>query len=313
MKIRSQHIWNDFKQSTFKFRVHGYQGGRSNTEQRDIIESFKYVGFEGAIRMKDAENEFVVFEEYARDPNHSHICLKTPHRLFLARFLTFGGRTATKKFDLKKRRYINTTSMDSELALLTANIAQAQHGKLFYDPFCGTGSFPIACSYFGAITVGSDLDARVVRGKPNNNITTSFGQYGLGARYIGSSICDITNSPVRLARFLDGIVCDPPYGIREGVKVLGRQDGLGTEEVLIDGIPAHYRDGYVAPKKAYSFDAMIEDILDFAAITLVDGGRLSMWMPVANDQDIEIAIPQHPCLTLESVCLQEFNKCRFSP
>ena len=69
------------------------------------------------------------------------------------------------------------------------------------------------------------------------------------------------------------------------------------------------REGYIAPKKAYSFDALIEDILDFAALTLVEGGRLSMWLPTANDEDIEIAIPQHQCFTLVSVCLQEFNKC----
>jgi tRNA G10 N-methylase Trm11 len=69
------------------------------------------------------------------------------------------------------------------------------------------------------------------------------------------------------------------------------------------------RPGYIAPKKAYSFDAMIEDLLDFAALTLVDGGRLSMWMPTANDDDIEIAIPQHQCMKLISVCVQEFNKC----
>ena len=54
---------------------------------------------------------------------------------------------------------------------------------------------------------------------------------------------------------------------------------------------------------------MIEDIFDFAAITLVDGGRLSIWIPTANDEDLEIAIPQHQCFRLVSACLQEFNKC----
>jgi tRNA (guanine10-N2)-methyltransferase len=57
---------------------------------------------------------------------------------------------------------------------------------------------------------------------------------------------------------------------------------------------------------------MIEDLLDFAALTLVDGGRLSMWMPTANDEDVEIAIPQHQCFKLVSVCVQDFNKCKSS-
>ena len=69
------------------------------------------------------------------------------------------------------------------------------------------------------------------------------------------------------------------------------------------------REGYIAPKKAYSFDAMIEDIFDFGAITLVEGGRLSIWIPTANDEDIEIAVPQHQCFKLVSACLQEFNRC----
>jgi tRNA (guanine10-N2)-methyltransferase len=78
-------------------------------------------------------------------------------------------------------------------------------------------------------------------------------------------------------------------------------------EVLL--IKLYSREGYIAPKKAYSFDALIQDILDFAALTLVDEGRLSMWLPTANDEDIEVAVPQHQCFTLVSVCLQEFNKC----
>jgi tRNA (guanine10-N2)-methyltransferase len=31
-------------------------------------------------------------------------------------------------------------------------------------------------------------------------------------------------------------------------------------------------------------------------------------MPTANDEDIELIIPSHPCLELTSVCVQAFNK-----
>lgn len=57
--------------------------------------------------------------------------------------------------------------------------------------------------------------------------------------------------------------------------------------------------------------AMLDDILNFAADTLVDNGRLSFWMPTANDEEQEIAIPAHPCLELVVVCTQVFNKCKF--
>lgn len=56
---------------------------------------------------------------------------------------------------------------------------------------------------------------------------------------------------------------------------------------------------------------MLDDILEFATEMLVDEGRISMWMPTANDQDEEFGIPSHPYLQLVSVCVQPFNKCEF--
>lgn len=64
------------------------------------------------------------------------------------------------------------------------------------------------------------------------------------------------------------------------------------------------------PKKPYAFDEMLINVLDFACLMLVDNGRLSMWMPAANDEDVELAIPTHPGLDIVSVCVQQFNKCR---
>ena len=57
---------------------------------------------------------------------------------------------------------------------------------------------------------------------------------------------------------------------------------------------------------------MLGDILHFAAMRLVDEGRLSIWMPTANDEEVELGIPQHPSLELVSSCVQVFNKCDFS-
>jgi len=59
--------------------------------------------------------------------------------------------------------------------------------------------------------------------------------------------------------------------------------------------------------------AMLNDILQFAAQTLVDNGRLSFWMPTANDENQEIPVPTHPYLEVSSVCQQVFNKCMFAP
>lgn len=54
---------------------------------------------------------------------------------------------------------------------------------------------------------------------------------------------------------------------------------------------------------------MLDDILDFAAVMLAKDSRLSIWMPTANAEDVEFAIPTHTCLELVSICVQAFNKC----
>ena len=69
---------------------------------------------------------------------------------------------------------------------------------------------------------------------------------------------------------------------------------------------------FVPPKKPYSFLAILDDILLFAVDTLVDNGRLSFWMPTANEEDQQIPPPTHPCLETVAVCVQIFNKCESS-
>lgn len=54
---------------------------------------------------------------------------------------------------------------------------------------------------------------------------------------------------------------------------------------------------------------MLDDLMEFAATMLVDNGRLSFWMPTANDEELLLEIPSHPYLELVSVCVQTFNKC----
>ena len=87
--------------------------------------------------------------------------------------------------------------------------------------------------------MGSDIDGRAVRGKDGVDLLSNFRQYDLQSRYLDSFISDLTHSPIRRARFLDGIICDPPYGVREGLKVLGSRDGSHTEASYIEGKAKH--------------------------------------------------------------------------
>ncbi|RAK74166.1 SIR2-domain-containing protein, partial [Aspergillus fijiensis CBS 313.89] len=324
--------WADFQTDSFRFTIDSFAGKRSNDKKREIIQSFSFLGFQGPIRMKNPDQDFWVLEDYGWDVAATDAAAATPEgrsssstpilrpvpegqepkRIWFGRWLANSSRDVINKYDLKKRRYISTTSMDAELTLITANMAHAAPGKLFYDPFVGTGSFLVAMGHFGALNFGSDIDGRSFRGKEmierggTMGVLANFQQYEIVGQFLDVFSSDLTNTPLRAQPFLDGIVCDPPYGVREGLRVLGRREGLRNEEVIIDGVPAHLRPGYIAPKKPYGFEAMQNDILNFAARTLVIGGRMCMWMPTANDEDLELDTPMHPNLEVLSVSVQPF-------
>lgn len=243
VKELSPHLWHLYKSCSFKFSVDPFQGSRTISEQLELIESFRFLEFDGPIKMKGADQDFRILEDWPLKVWPIPIGTKeitAPKEIYLGRYLGGGERDIVGKYDLKKRKYISTTSMDAELALITANITLAAPGKLFYDPFVGTGSFPLACAHFGALAFGSDIDGRSIRGKGKTNLFTNFVQYDLVAGYGDSFIADLTNTPMRAGRLFDGIVCDPPYGVREGLKVLGSRDPTkGREPVIRDGKAHH--------------------------------------------------------------------------
>jgi len=259
IQTQTTHLWPLYTHSTFKFTLDVFNGSHTAAVQSSIINSFAYLPLHGLISMTHPEEEFVVCEELDHGRGVSGA---VPKQIYFGRLIAHGGRDAINTYSLKKRAYISTTSMDAELALLMANLALAGPGKLFYDPFVGTGSLVIACAHFGASVMGSDLDGRAVRGKAGRGVGWSLGTYGLGGRWMDGFVGDVTFSPLRgvegaggletdgsggvdLGRawrrggWLDGIVCDPPYGVREGLKVLGSRDGGGKEVVWINGEMAH--------------------------------------------------------------------------
>lgn len=258
---------------------------------------------------------------------------RSPHTLLFGLLLSPSPRPhLTQKHDLKRRPYISTTSMEATLALVSANLAHAGPGRIIYDPFAGTGGFLVAAAEFGACVWGSDIDGRSFRGTGKGcrsvevwkkkkekekggkrGVWRNFAEYGLEDLFGDCVISDLTHTPLRRhgndGGWLDAIICDPPYGVREGLKVLGNNDPNPERTPrMIDGVPAYTLPGYVAPKKQYSFERMLHDILGFAADTLVEGGRLAFWMPSANEDEEVLAIPGHWGLELVECCVQRFYR-----
>ena len=124
-------------------------------------------------------------------------------------------------------------------------------------------------------------------------------------------VMDFTNNAFRSDLVVDSIVCDPPYGVREGLKVCGAKNpekAAGRENHIVDGELGHFRRDFIAPKKPYELANLLEDLLNFAAERLPIGGRLAFWMPTANDEFVEHHIPQHARLEHLYALEQEFNK-----
>ncbi|CAK7562469.1 MAG: hypothetical protein SEPTF4163_000315 [Sporothrix epigloea] len=322
---RAAPLWPAYMKQSFKLESDSFQGKRSNKARLALIDSFGAVlPLEGDIDMRDPDMVLTVFEHWTFGSVQKKI--PDPERYYLGRFVAGTARDASLAFDLKKRRYIATTSMDAELSLLTANLALAAPGKLFYDPFVGTGSFPLAAARWGATVWGSDIDGRAVRGSAagingaggsggsrsgRSDVRGNFEQYNLLSSFGDVFTADLTHIPLRVGgknRWIDGIICDPPYGVREGPRVLGVRNPDKKPWAVEVGKTMYKDPLFIPPKQPYSFLALLNDLLHFASETLVDHGRLSFWMPTANDELQELPIPSHPCLSLVSVCTQVFNK-----
>lgn len=306
---QKNHNWEQYKTCSFKFDFESYNGSRSRKQQLKLIESFAYLNLDGPIRMKNPDEVFTVLEDY--EETHGKEPSEFPRQIWFGRYICDGSRRLMDDYDLKKRKYIGTTSFDAELALVSCNIALVDSGKWMYDPFAGTGSFLVAASHFGALSVGSDIDPRMLRGKGDATIEANFKQYNLYKYFVDVIGMDFTHNAFRPDLKLDAIVCDPPYGVREGLKVLGSKDPekvKDKEPVKIDGVDAHLLRDYIFPKKPYQFNSLLDDLLQFGADSLVERGRLCFWMPTANDDFVPNDIPLHPDLELVGNCVQEFNK-----
>ncbi|CUM64248.1 uncharacterized protein PRCAT00001845001 [Priceomyces carsonii] len=311
VKIRSTNYAREYENKSFKFEFIGYKGKKNKKEKVKIIETFSYLGFKGPIKMTHPDEIYSVLEEYEVSGQDK---ATEPIKMWFGRRIKLSARSLNilDTYDLRVRKYIGTTSFEAELSLVSCNIGQVGPGKVVYDPFTGTGSFLVSAAHYGAITMGSDIDVRALKGKgPECSIYGNLKQYGISLNFLDLLAMDFTNNAIRKTFKIDSIICDPPYGVREGLKVCGTRDpqkAIEREQVIINGEKAHLRRDFIAPKKPYELADLLQDLLSFAAERLPINGRLAFWMPTANDNYKVNQVPQHENLELLYNLEQEFNK-----
>lgn len=234
------------------------------------------------------------------------------------------ARVMISKMDVKKRKYIGNTTMESQMSLIQAGMALAGPGKVLYDPFAGTCSILLAAAAFGANVVASDIDGRMMRGKAKVGqqvaVLNSAKQYGLEHHFLDFICADMSQHPWRASGLFDAIVADPPYGVRAGAKQIGRREAdkqLTEPVVMKDGSYSHQQPGYFPPTKPYALHNLLLDLMNFSAKLLVSKGRLVFWMPTMiesegnhdNNPEImqELQLESTPDFRLVAHSLQDFG------
>jgi tRNA (guanine10-N2)-methyltransferase len=209
------------------------------------------------------------------------------------------GCAIANSFSLKKRPFLSTTAMPATYSCIMANCAHVSSGSLTWDPFCGSASIMLICARFGAETIGSDIDYRVLHGGRCNskqkgskeaNLMENFNFYKL-PRPVMLLHADIGHLPLRASMQVDAIVCDPPYGVRAGIMCGGTGDNTdgGTEDKTDYGNRNIGHQG----TSVQGLDDILTTFLDASAFHLRRFGRLVFWQPTSNIEDCS-DIPSHP-------------------
>ncbi|XP_065660331.1 tRNA (guanine(10)-N2)-methyltransferase homolog isoform X2 [Hydra vulgaris] len=298
----------DFKKNTsdkesFKFQIESTNKKLSMEEKVHYMESLqRYVEFSGEVDLKSPTAVYLLMLHFNAE--------KIPSHIYFGKLVGVSQRNQIHVFNLKTRYFIGNTSMDPQLAFIMANIAEVQNKSFCYDPFVGTGSIILACSHFGGISGGSDIDFNVVFGRGKSSragsnlkaqdeiVRTNFEHYKIERKYWDILACDATHMPIRANELFDVIVTDPPYGIREGGRKLGSKKDSTWE------IPENLREEHIPAKKFHALSSIIMDLFEFSFKYLVVGGRLVYWLPVFRPSYSGEIIPKYPGFKLTANCEQ---------
>lgn len=223
-----------------------------------------------SVDIKNPDIEYTIFLDF-NDTKDEY-----PKGIYIGEKIAHGNFNFFEKFTLKKRMFINTTSMDADLSFYCAIQGLSKPGKVIWDPFCGSGSILIAAAALGANVIGSDIDLLSMTEAHFKNTKTTvldnFEQYNISDKIIGFMKYDILKDYIDFSRFnIDSIITDPPYGIREKIETQNKGSIL---------LPLLLR------------------LYKIADIVLRVGGRLVYWLPCAYNLNTDTDLPKHPNFVL---------------
>ncbi|CAJ0602217.1 unnamed protein product [Cylicocyclus nassatus] len=260
------------------------------------------------VELVDPLNTFTVLEEY-QGPHDVK-----PKRLIFGRLIGHGQFKLKSFYDIKKRRYIGNTTMDPELAFIQNNISSVKAHDLVLDPFMGTAGLLLPAAHFGAYVVGTEINYQIAKaiGKSSRHdvvmrsreesVRANFEQYGTEGRYLSGLLADASWHDLWARPIFNAIVTDPPYGIREKGRKIGKKPRKDHWT-----LPGSEHEAHFPEKAPYSLERTFTDLCDLAAAVLTIGGKLSFWFPVILESYSEACLPYHPALELISNCEQRLS------
>jgi tRNA (guanine10-N2)-methyltransferase len=179
-----------------------------------------------------------------------------------------------------------------------ANCAHISRNCLSWDPFCGSGSIMLICARFGAETIGSDIDYRVLHGGRCNSKQQGSKEVSLVDNFTFYKLpppamllhADIGHMPLRASMQVDAIVCDPPYGVRAGIMCTAASTIVGSTDAVSHNVN-------IAGTSSQGLDDVMSTFLHVSAHHLRIGGRLVFWQPTTEYKDFS-GVAGHPAFDL---------------
>jgi DNA modification methylase len=191
--------------------------------------------------LEDHRHEYDEYPDINRPPKYQWLLLQIPCPEKTT------ARQIVDRSVIRKRPFIHTTTLPSDLSLLMTNLGKVDNNSTVLDPFCGSGSLLLTCAMLGAKTIGSDIDTELLSSTPRKLFTKptpSRPKRGTEEVCIYDSFRELNVlEPILLAgfdiqqndavkklrkanenKYYDAIITDPPYGIRESQSQLSNDE-----------------------------------------------------------------------------------------